>query len=102
MGHLMGNRGGHVLLLLHRTTFGINQEVGIPKNNGARILHRSGREVRDLEQVEFLEWVLDVEIIVVETHATLGGLQRKPALFFLARRGPDVNGYSLGFAVNVL
>ena len=80
--HLVIDDVGHLFALTARCGLIVNQQQALAKNNRAGILHCACREVRNPENVELLERILNFEVPVVVLHREFGGLQRKSQLVF--------------------
>jgi hypothetical protein len=61
----MRDDDGYIFLGIDRGRFGVNQQIGLAVSDGAEVLHRTGLEVGQRDQVQLFERIGNAEVIVV-------------------------------------
>ena len=87
-----------VLAHAERGALRVDQQQPLAEGDRAGVLHRARGEVRDRDDVELAERVLDAEVVVVEGELLLGGLERKRGQSELVRRRAHADRRAVGRA----
>ena len=69
----------------------IQLEFGLPIGDETRVLHRARREIGQADHVEFLEGILDAEVLVEVLHAPFRDFERVAIVLLGAGRPPHAN-----------
>ena len=99
VGHLVREDRGDLLPGVDRRRLGLGEQIGLAVENRAGVFHRSGREVRNRDDVELAERIFDGIVRVVELQNLLRRVERQPAHLPLVRRRADPDRDVVGRAV---
>ena len=100
--HLVGEHRGDGLARRHRCRVRVGQQVRFAIEDRSRVFHGSRREIRDGQNVELSVRIFDGEVVVVELHHLLSGLERELRELLLVGRRADADGNAVLGALGAL
>jgi hypothetical protein len=89
VGQFVVDDEGHSLEFVVRGGRRVNEELGLSEGDATQVLHGSGGEVRDRDQVDFVTGVVNREIVGEEVEGVDGDLGGPPGEVALAERIDD-------------
>ena len=102
VSHLVGDGQGYLFLRVNGGRFGVDQQRGLTKGDGAEVFHGAGLEVGQGDQVELFERVRNAKVVVVVVQHVFGDIYAVRRERDFVGRGAGAYGHAVGFARGAL